>query len=137
MGNLVLLGCFDNALKVFRPFGPRERGGILAVFLQIANKEVLQILLGALHTVREGLPGENAEEALDHVHPGSVRGGVVEMHSGMAQKPLLGRFVFVNVEIVEDDVKFADGIRSDDLVHETQEVPPSSAYLGYARPLCR
>ena len=64
----------------------------------------------------ECLPGQNAEKALDHVHPGGVRGGVVEMHSGMAQKPLFGCFVFVKVEIVKNDVKFADGIRPADLV---------------------
>jgi len=38
------------------------------------------------------------------------------------QEPLLGGLVFVNVEIVEHHVQVANGIGSDDVVHETQEV---------------
>jgi hypothetical protein len=119
MGCLVFLGGFDNALEMFRPFGPGERGWILAVFLQVPQQEILQVLLGALHAVAECLPGENAEEALNHIHPRGVRCGVVKMHTRMAQKPLFGGFVLMNVEIVKNDVKFANRIGSHDIVHET------------------
>ena len=119
MGCLVLLGGFDDALEVFRPFGPGKRRRILAVFLQISNQEILQVSLGTLDASGKCLPGENAEEALDHVHPRGVRRSVVEMHAWMSQEPLFGRFVFMNVEIVEDDVKFANRVGSHDLVHET------------------
>ena len=116
---MILLGGLDDALEVFRPFGPGERRRILAVFLEIANQEILQVFLGTLNALGKCLPGEKAEEALDHVHPRGVRRSVVKMYAWVTQEPLFGRFVFVNVEIVEDDVKFANGIGSHDVVHET------------------
>ena len=116
---MVLLRGFDDALEVFRPFGPGERGRILAVFLQISNQKILQVFLGTLDALGKRLPCQNAEETLDHIHPRGVRCGVVEMHTGMPQEPLLGRFVFMNVEIVEDDVKFTNGVRFYDVIHET------------------
>ncbi len=88
MGGLILLGCLDNALEVFRPFRPGERGWILAVFLQVLNQEILQVLLGALYALRECLPRENAEEALNHIHPRGVRCGVVKMHARVAEATL-------------------------------------------------
>ena len=116
---MVFLGGFDDALEVFRPSGPGEGRWVLAVFVQISNKEILQVFFGTLDALGKCLPSENAEEALDHVHPRGVRSSVVEMHAWMTQEPLFGRFVFMNVEIVEDDVKFANRVGSHDLVHET------------------
>jgi hypothetical protein len=46
-----------------------------------------------LHALNERLLGQNAEEALNHIHPGGVRGEVVKMHTRMLQKPLFGGFV--------------------------------------------
>ena len=60
MGCLVLLGGFDDVPEVFRPFGPGERRRMLAVCLEISKQQVLQVLLGPLHALREGLPGEDA-----------------------------------------------------------------------------
>src|SRR4029450_9064702 len=105
MGGLVLLGGFDDALELLRPLGPSERRGVLAVFLQVSNQKVLQIFLGALYALGQCLPSENAKSAFDHVHPGSVCWGVVEMDPRMSQEPLFGRFVLVDVEIVQDDMK--------------------------------
>ena len=116
---MVFFGGFDDALEVFRPFGPCEWRWILAVFLQISNQEILQVFLGTLDALGKCLPGENAEEALDDVHPRGMRRSVVEMHAWMTQEPLFGPFVFMNVEIVEDHVKFPNGVGSHDVVQET------------------
>jgi hypothetical protein len=45
----------------------------------------------------------------------------MKIHTRMLQKPLFRGFVFVNVEIVERDLKFADRIGLDDIVHEVKE----------------
>jgi hypothetical protein len=50
-------GCLDDALEGFWPFGPGEGDGILAVFLSEEFQKVLQLLLQALHTLRQGLGG--------------------------------------------------------------------------------
>ena len=122
MGGLILLGCFDDALELVRPLGPSERCGVLAVFLKVSNQKILQVFLGALHAVRQSLPSENAKKAFDQIHPGSVCWGVVEMDSRMAQEPLFGRFVLVDVEIIEHDVKLVNRIGLYDFVHEAQEI---------------
>jgi hypothetical protein len=67
MGGLVLFGCFDDALEAFRPFGLGEGRRVLAVFLQVAKQEVLEVLLGMMHAVGQGLAAENTEKAFDHV----------------------------------------------------------------------
>ena len=107
MGGLILLGCFDNALEVFRALGPSEGSRILAVLLQVSKQQILQVFLGTLHALRQRLPGENAEKAFDRVHPGGVRGSVVEMHPRMSQQSLFGRFVLVDVQVIQHNVKFA------------------------------
>ena len=122
MGGLILLGRFDDALELVRPLSPSERRGVLAVFVEVANQKVLQVFLGALYALRQCLPGENAKKAFDHIHPGRVGRGVVEMYSRMAQEPLFGRFVLVNIEVIENDVKFVGRIGLHDLVHEAQEI---------------
>src|SRR5258708_30042723 len=99
MEGLVLLGCFDDALEVFWPFGPGEGRWVLAVSLQIAEQEFLQIFLGMMDSLGQRLTSEDAEEAFNHVHPGSVRCRVVEVHSRMTQEPLFGGFVLVDIEV--------------------------------------
>src|ERR1700693_635316 len=106
MGYLVLPG----GLEMCRTFGPGEWRGILAVFFEIPNQELLQVVFRAVHALRERRPGENAEKALDHSHPGSVRRSVMEMHARMTQEPLFGRFVLVDIKVVQHDAKFADGV---------------------------
>jgi hypothetical protein len=80
---LVLFGGFDDSLEVLRPLGPGEGRWILAVLIQVPEQQLFQVFLGALDAVSQGLLGEDAEEAFDHVHPRSVRCGVVKMHSRM------------------------------------------------------
>lgn len=75
MGCLILPGGFDDSLEMFGALGPGERGGVLTVLLEVSNQKLLQLLFGTVHAVRQCLPGENAEKAFDHLHPGSVRGG--------------------------------------------------------------
>src|ERR1035438_1099446 len=91
MKGLVLLGCFDDALEMFRPFGPGEGRWVLAVVLQIAEQKILQIFLGMMDSLGQCLAGQDTEKAFNHVHPGSVRCRVVEVHSRMTQEPLRWR----------------------------------------------
>src|ERR1035441_9516804 len=84
---------------MFGALGPGERRGVLTVLLEVSNQKLLQFLFGTVHALRQCLPGENAEKAFDHVHPGSVRGGIVKVHSGMTQEPLFGGFVLMDVEV--------------------------------------
>ena len=90
-------------------------------------QQIPQILLGSLNAVRQGLTREDAEEAFNHMHPGGVRGGVVKMHARMLEEPLFGRCVFVDVEVIQDDVKFPQRVGLEHVVHETQEVHGGSA----------
>src|ERR1700690_3146708 len=63
-----------------------------------------------LYALRQCLLSETAEEAFDHIHPGVVRWSVVEMHPPMSQQPSFGRFIFVDVPVVQHDLKFAKRI---------------------------
>src|ERR1035438_3459608 len=99
MGCLILPGGFDDALEMFGALGPGERGGVLTVLLEVSNQKLLQFLFGTVHALRQCLPGENAEKAFDHVHPGSVGGGIVKVHSGRSEEPLFGGFVLMDVEV--------------------------------------
>jgi hypothetical protein len=128
MGCLVLLSRFDDSLQLVRPFGPGERRGILAVLFQVAKQKILEILLGTLHALRQCLPGENTEKAFHQVHPRGMRWCVVKMHPSVAQKPLFGGFVFVDVEVVQHYVEFPRWIGLHDIVHETQEVDPRTLW---------
>src|SRR4029450_2946003 len=122
MGGLILFGRFDDALELLRPFGPSERRRVLTVFLEVSNQKILQVFLGALHALCPWLPSENAKKAFDHVHPGGMGWGVVEMYSRMTQEPIFGRFILVDVEVIQNDVKFVDWIGLHHLVHEPQEI---------------
>ena len=53
---------------------------------------------------------KDAEKAFDHVHPGGMGWRVVEVHPRMAQPPRFGSFILVDVQVVQHDVKFAQGI---------------------------
>jgi len=58
-----------------------------------------------VHAWLQALPGQDAKEALDQIHPGGVGRRRVTMHSGMAGQPVLGRFVFVNVQVIQNQVQ--------------------------------
>ena len=49
------------------------------------------------------------------------------MHPWMSQQPLFGRFIFVDVQVVQHDVKFAERIRLHHVVHKTEKVHCRSA----------
>jgi hypothetical protein len=65
--SLILLGGFDDALKVLWAFGPGERITGLVVVREEAVEEFFEILLRALHTVRQPLLAEHTEETLDEI----------------------------------------------------------------------
>src|SRR5664279_5829042 len=102
---------------------------VKGVGLWLSQQKILQLLLGALYALRQCLSGENAEKAFDHVHPGGMSWGVMEMHPRMAQEPLFGGFIFVDIEVVQDNMEFTEGVGLYNIIHETQEV-----YRGPAVP---
>ena len=71
---------------MFGTLGPGERRGVLAVLFEVSNQELLQVFFGTVNALLQRLPGENAEKAFDHIHPGRVRGSVMEMHSRMTHR---------------------------------------------------
>ena len=97
MKSLILLGRLDDTLQVFRSLGPGEWVAGLVVVVQETMQEVFEILFGPLHAVRQALLAKHAEEALNQVHPGSMRGGVVKLDLRMAAKPSPRRFILVDV----------------------------------------
>ena len=54
---------------------------------------------------------------------------VVEVDPGMALEPLLSRLVFVNIEVVQNDMQLTVGKGNRHLVHEVQEVARASPLL--------
>ena len=44
------------------------------------------------------------------------------MHSWMAQEPLFGGLILVDIEVVQDNMEFAQGVGLHHVIHETQEV---------------
>ena len=51
---------------------------------------------------------------------------LVEVDPGVALEPLLSRFVFVNIEVVQNNVELTVGKTNGHLVHEIQEVDRGS-----------
>src|ERR1700682_218371 len=105
VSRLIFLGRLDDALELLRSLGPHERPGVLVVLGDVIQQELLELPFRSVHALRQTLFAKDAEEAFDHVNPGGMCGGVVEMHLGMSSQPALGGFVFVNVEVVEDDAQ--------------------------------
>ena len=69
MISLILLGGFDDALKVFRPFCPSKGIGVHVVILKVPVKKGFQLGLGSLNALAKTLFGEDAEEAFDQIEP--------------------------------------------------------------------
>ena len=60
---------------------------------------------------------------------------MVEVHVGMSSQPALGRFVFVNVEVVEDDVQLPFWKGADRVIHESQKVHRRAALFDVCHDL--
>ena len=69
---------------------------------------------------------EDAEPDFDLVHPGGMRGRVMEMDVGVSGQPSLD-LGLVGPEIVQDDVDLPVGPGRDDPIHEGQELPSLAA----------
>ena len=52
------------------------------------------------------------------IHPGGMGRDVMEVDPGMALEPLLSRRVFVNIEVVQNDMQLTVGEVIRHLVHE-------------------
>ena len=124
---MIFLGRFDNALQFLRAFGPDERPGVLVVVSNVAQQEFFQLAFRFVHTLRQALLAQDAEETFHHVDPGSMGGSVVEVYAGIALQPALRGRVFVDIEVVEHHVQFSPGESLDHLVQKAQKVDRGAA----------
>jgi hypothetical protein len=122
VNRLVLLRGLDDALEVFWSFGPGEGTALGVVAGEEPLKEFFQIVLRSLHTVRQPLLAEDAEEAFDQIHPGSMGWRVMELDSWVTLEPAAGDLIFMDVQIIRYDMKFPIGIGPYDVIHEAEEV---------------
>ena len=126
MRGLIFLGRFDNALKLLRALGPDERPGVLVVLSNVVQQEFLQLPFRVVHTLRQALLAQDAEETFHHVDPGSMGRRVMEVCLGMPLQPAPRCFILVEVEIVENHVQVSVGEGFDHILEEAQEVDRSA-----------
>jgi hypothetical protein len=136
VSRLIFLGGLDDALELLRSLGPQERLGVLVVLHDVIQQELLELAFRSVHALRQTLFAKDAEEAFDHVNPGGMCGCVVELHVGMPPQPTLGRFIFVNVEVVEDDVQLPFWKGANRVIHESQKVHRRAALFDVCHDLC-
>src|SRR5207253_10037772 len=75
-----------------------------------------------MDAVLQTTPRQDAEKAFREIDPGSMRRGRVKVNLRMATEPALSRRVIVDVQVVQDDVKFALREVSDHTIHELQKI---------------
>src|SRR6266567_2191942 len=122
MLSLVLLGAFDDPLQLLRTFRPHEGGARLVIVINELSEVFLQFALGMMDAVLQATPRQEAEKAFREIDPGSMRRRGVKVNLGMATEPALSRRVIVDVQIVQDDVKFALWEVSDHTIHKLQKI---------------
>ena len=83
MGRLVLLGRLDDPLQFTRPFGPHKRGAMLVIVRNVLYEKILELTRRPMNALGQSLARENAEEALDEIHPGGMGRDIVEVHARM------------------------------------------------------
>ena len=83
MGCLVLLGRLDDPLQFARPFGPHKRSVMLVIVSNVLYEKILQLTLRLMNALGQSLASENAEEALDEIHPGGMGRDIVEVYARM------------------------------------------------------
>src|SRR3974377_506213 len=66
------------------------------------------------------------EPAFNLIEPGDWGGNKVKTHLGMSFEPAV-LFGLVSVEIVQDDVEFFVGVLGNQVIHEIQELTPTTA----------
>ncbi len=135
MFGLVLLGRFNDPPEFFRSLPPSEGlTGIIVVGKELQQK-VLELLLGAMNTLRQTSLAQDAEEAFHHIHPRGVGGGMVKVHARVMLQPSFRRIILVNVQVVQDDVKVAARKSGGHVVHKAQEVYRGPALLDMRQDL--
>src|SRR6266700_4224701 len=75
-----------------------------------------------MDAVLQTTPRQDAEKAFREIDPGSMRRGRVKVNLRMATEPALSRRVIVDVQVVQDDVKFALWEVSDHTIHKLQKI---------------
>jgi hypothetical protein len=91
MNSLILLGGFDDALKLLRALGPGERMTSLVIVSEEVLQEFLEIVLRTLHTVRQPLLAKNTDEAFDEIQPGGMGRSVVKPNPRMMSAALVSK----------------------------------------------
>ena len=116
---MVFFGRLDYALQFLRSLGPDERPGVLIVAGNVIQQKILELTFRAVHTLRQALLGQNAEETFHQVYPRCMRRRVVEVYARMPCQPPPRRFVGMDVEIVEHQVQFSSRINGHHIVKKT------------------
>lgn len=102
---------------------PLEGCRRIVVCVQIVADRSPELRDARVRTTTERLGGEQSEEALDEVEPRGMRGGEVQVESGMFEEPAMDGGRLVRGEIVEDDVHLQALLRRRvDLVQERDEL---------------
>ena len=86
------------------------------------SEVLLQFALGMMDAVLQATPRQDAEKAFREIDPGSMCRGRVKVNLGMATEPALSRRVIVDVQVIQDDMKFALREVSDHPIHKLQKI---------------
>ena len=127
MDSLILLGGFDDALKLLWALGPGERITGLVVVGKEPAKELFEILFRSLDAVGQPLLTENTEEAFDEIQPGGMSRGVMKPHLWMTVQPVAGSLILMSVQVIDYHMQLAIRMGSHDIIHELQEVVDGGA----------
>jgi len=87
--------------------GPDEGLSFVVICFDIGIDVLLELFEACEGGAAERLPLQDREPYLDLIEPGPACRSEMKLHIGMGLEPVL--VLFVGVEVVEDDVKFAFG----------------------------
>ena len=85
-----------------------------------------------MNRLLKALAGQNAEEALDQIHPRSVGGRVVKADVWVKFEPCPCLLILVRVQIVQNDIEPLALVRLDQTIQKREEIGRGSAlfYVG-------
>ena len=105
--------------------GPRERVGVLVIGGDKGIDLLAHLSRRGEAGAGQGIAGEDREPDFDLVQPRGVGRREVKMDVLVARPPAIV-FRLMGVQIVQDDVQLAAGMRGDEAVHEVEELDPAA-----------
>ena len=132
------MGCrlaeaFDAGKDVISGFGPSERLGRSVVGLNKATDRLLEFVDRSVDTATNLLLGQQGEEALDLIDPGSRGRSEMQMVARPPGKPVVDELSLVAGGVVEDDMDIQ--LRRDigvDVVEEAAKFDRAVAFVAAA-----